>query len=214
MDRTTGFRLFLLAGCLAALPSIARADETDTQLWLNGALSRSLGAGATATLDGSERLRQGPDQLLLRGALDWKLSPRVTVGGGLAYVTAGGVNEVRPHQHVTLGFGQLAVRSQLEERFVSTEDRALIRLRERAQVTVPLAARTKAVVSGEVYFILRPAKPTDTRDIEQVRLIAALRRSLSPHFEATGGYMMIYAPRPGAPDRLSHVPQLTLSYRM
>ena len=196
-----------------ALSATARAAAEDTQLWLflNGMVP--VAEDATATLELSPRLREGADQILLRGSIDWQVSDGVQLGGGASWVDYAGGHEFRPHQQVQLSHGPLQFRTRVEERFFGGADRAQIRLRQRVQVTVPLAEGLRGVANGELLYIARAESRTGTPRVDSWRANVAANYRLSPRAEVGLGYLAIYSPRAGARDRLSHVPQLRLTLR-
>lgn len=210
MKRTTAFSALL--ALLTAGP--ARAAEEDTQLWLTGAVAMPLSADLNGNLEVSQRFREGDDQWLVRGNVDLKLSRPVSLGAGATHAEAGGTEEFRLHQQLTLTAGPVAFRTRVEERFFEGADRMQLRVRQRAQVTLPVDAETRAALSGELFYIARSHVAGAGDRLEQWRLNATLTRRLSGRLEGTVGYLFIATPRPGAPDRVSHVPQLTLTVRL
>lgn len=167
----------------------------------------------TAPLEASPRRREGADQLLLRGSLDWQAADGVQVGGGATWVEFADGREFRPHQQVHLTSGPVQFRTRVEERFFAGADRAQIRLRQRVQVTVPLAGRLQGTAGGEVLYIARSESRTGSASVEGWRANVAASYRLSAHTELGLGYLAIYSPRPAARDRLSHVPQVRLTIR-
>lgn len=217
MLRTTALFRLLLAGAPAAFPlAPASAGEEDTQLWLGLSVAGELARDLAGGLEISERARGGDvggDQLLTRLALDYRLSPSVALGGGFAYVDLAGGHEMRPHQQLTITAGNFALRTRLEERFFGGADRMQMRLRQRVQASFPIA--DGAVLSGavELLAIVRPVDPADDARIEQWRANLTLRKQLFDRMDANLGYLLILSPREGRLDRISHVPQIGLTWR-
>jgi hypothetical protein len=204
----------VLAGSLA-LPGPARAADEDTQLWLYFNTVVPVAKDANATIELSPRIRESGDQFLARGTVDFKLSPGVTLGGGAAYVeNHGAADEFRPHQQLTLTAGPLSFRTRVEERFFTGADRMQLRLRQRIQLTEPIAQGTKFSLAGELLYIARPENRTTDARIDSWRGTASLQHRFSKHVEGTLGYLLLYSPREGKPDKLSHVPQVTLTARL
>lgn len=210
MNRTTGFCLALIVAIQAVA---ARAADEDTQLWLTGAIAAPLGENVSGTLEVSQRYREGADQLLTRAGAELTLAKGFSVGAALAYVEFSGGNEFRLHQQATFTTGPFAFRSRVEERWFAGADRTEVRLRQKVTATWPVAANTRVAVAGELLYIARPQSDGAKARVDQWRAQTSLQHRLSPHLEATVGYLMIYSPRAGVPDRLSHVPQLTLTWR-
>ncbi len=207
--RTTA--ICLLSAAMFAGP--AQAAEDDTQLWLYANTVIPLGDDASATFELSPRFREGGDQLLVRGTAELKLSPEVTVGGGAAYVEFADGHEFRPHQQLTLTFGPVALRSRVEERFFAGADRMQLRLRQRIQLATEVAPGTRLSGSAELLYIARTEDPADDARVDSWRFQAVAQHRFSKRVEAGLGYLLIYSPRAGAPDRVSHVPQISLVVR-
>jgi hypothetical protein len=209
MRGTTGICLALL---LVAAPAMA-ADE-DTQVWITGTLAGSLAKDVSGSLDVSQRFREtSGDQQLVRGIADFRLSSHVSVGGGITYVWVNGPNEWRPHQQVTFTLDKLSLRTTLEERLFDGADRAELRLRERARVTLPVGKATRVAGTAEFLYILQPHDRLTQARVDSLRGTVAVQQKLSPHLDGSIGYMFVDAPRSGAPDRISHVPQIGLTWR-
>ena len=220
MNRTTAFSLAVLGLAAGALPLSARAADEETQVWLTGTLVAPVAEHVTGTFELSRRFREGDDQLVLRGNADYRLSSAVSVGGGAAYVNSidglletGEDKEFRPHQQLTLSFGELSFRTRVEERFFENADRMGVRIRQRIQATASVAKDTHAAFSGEVFYVARSEDDGGDEQIAQWRLNATLVHRASRHLEVTAGYLLMLTPQSGAPDKIAHVPQLTLTYR-
>ena len=214
MNRTTAFSASLAPLFLAAVATQASAADEDIQVWITESASTPLSSATQATLDLSQRRRQSGDQLLARGTFEVRLSPSAVAGGGAAYIsTIGAADEFRPHQQLTLTYGPVALRTRVEERFFEHAERMELRLRQRVGVTVPVAERLKAGLSGELLYIAQSQVPGQGAHVDQWRGNATLARSLGKDLEGTLGYLAILSPRSGTPDRLSHVAQVTLTLR-
>ncbi|MBO0749313.1 MAG: DUF2490 domain-containing protein [Porphyrobacter sp.] len=200
---------------MAMLGSPASASDEDTQLWLYMNTVVPLGKNATGTFELSPRFRPGGDQFLSRATVDFKLSPAVSLGEGAAYVeNHGAADEFRPHQQLTLTTGPLAFRTRVEERFFAGADRMQLRLRERAQLSESVAKDTKLAATAEVLYIALPENRTSKARVDSWRASASLQHRFSKHIDGTLGYLLIYSPKEGAPDKIDHVPQITLTARL
>jgi hypothetical protein len=216
MKSTTGICLAVAAACAATLHvSPALAADEDTQLWLYFNTVVPVSKSATATLELSPRFREGGNQFLARGTLDFKLTPAISLGGGAAYVANHGTSdEFRPHQQLAITAGPLAFRTRVEERFFDGADRMQLRLRQRVQLAEPVAKNTKLIGSAELLYIARPENRTSDARIDSWRFAAALQHHFAKHVDGAVGYLLIYSPRAGKPDKVSHVPQVTLTARI
>ena len=210
MFRTTALAA-LFPAVLAASP--AAAAEEDTQFWLTGTVVAPVTRDVSASAMVSQRWRETTDVQVYRGALDWKFSPRVAIGGGLTYVEAGAAHEWRTNQQVALTFGHFSLRTQAEEAFRPGAARAQIRLRERVQEVFPVSERDSISGYVEAFAIVR-TDGTGKARFDQLRTALSWQRRLNAHLSASAGYMLTIAPRSHAPDRLSHAPQLAMTYRL
>ena len=220
MNRTTAISFAVLGLAAGALPLAARAADEETQVWLTGTMVMPVAEHVTGTFELSRRIRQGDDQLVLRGNADYRLSATVSIGGGAAYVNSidglletGEDREFRPHQQLTLSFGWLALRTRIEQRFFENADRMGLRIRQRVQASAPVAMDTHAAFSGEVFYIARSEDDGGDDQIAQWRLNATLAHRAARNLEITLGYLLMLTSQSGAPDKIAHVPQLTLTYR-
>lgn len=211
MKGTTAFSI-ALAGALAAMP--AQATDEDRQAWLSTNATGAVLPGVTGLLEASYRLRSDdPEQLLTRASLETPVADGVLVSGGVAYVEFRGGSELRPHQQVTLAMGPVTFRTRIEQQFFDGAERMQLRLRQRVQITQPLGRATRDSLSGELLYIARSQTGGSAARRDQWRAAAAVQRRLSRNIEASAGYLAIYALRDGRPDRLSHVAQLSLTFR-
>ncbi|MBO9602681.1 MAG: DUF2490 domain-containing protein [Novosphingobium sp.] len=213
MFRTTAFA----AGLLAAIgwSSSARATETDTQLWLGASAEAPLGGGLTLSADASQRFRApsaGGDIQLYRIGGQVQTTDWLSLGGGVAYLDSDAADETRLFQSVSLKWGNLLARTQLEERYFDGSPRPQLRGRQRLQLTVPLDADDRLLSYVELNYILRNQNPAVGAAVDHWRLKLDWRHRLAAHMELSAAYMAMYAPRPGTQDRLSHVPSLSVFY--
>ena len=210
MRGTTAICVALLAACGAP----AMAADADTQLWITGTIAASLADDVNGSLDLSQRFRETGNQQLVRGTVEYRLSPVAAIGGGATYVvTDGGPNEFRPHQQVTLTFGSLALRSVVEERMFEAAARPEVRLRERARLTERLSPGTRLSESAELLYIAQPQNRATQARWDSWRGIVMVQQKLAAHVEGSLGYQFVYAPKPTGPDKISHIPLLTVTWR-
>ncbi|MCB2065747.1 MAG: DUF2490 domain-containing protein [Erythrobacter sp.] len=206
MLRTTA--LWLIPALLAGSAAPALAAEEDTQLWLTGTARLPLADDVDGTVDVIQRWRQGDEQLVARASLDLAVSDVVDLGGGLTMSDGSGRQEWRPHQQVNLAQGWLSWRTRLEERFFEGADRPQLRLRNRAQVTVPVARSTLLIANGELLYVLQYETAGRGDRLDSWRANLAVQQRVAPHLDLLVGYLAIDSLRPAAPDRLSHAAQL------
>jgi hypothetical protein len=198
-------------------PAPAAAQDSDVQFWATVTALARIDKTTTATIDLSQRQREGAvggDVWLARASLDFTVARAVALGGGVTAIESSGPGEVRPHQQVTLTFGSLALRTRLEERFVDGAPRMGLRLRERVQYRLALGERDHLVTTVEALYALRQTSPMRRPGLQEWRFSIGDQHRLTKALELAASYLLIDARRPGLPDRISHVPQLTLIYRL
>lgn len=219
-----------LAATLATLPLTANAEtQEDEQVWVNltamGPVSGDLVYFAELqprTGDGSSRL----DQLLLRGAAGWKLSPKVTVYQGYAHVVVpvdGGkdVNEERSFQQVSWNMakpwgGELSSRTRLEQRWRSNGDDMGWRLREMLRYEKPLKPGSDAVnalLYSEVFVALNDTDWGARSGFDQLRTFAGAEIGLPGASTIEVGYLNQVIDQTGGRTRVNHVAALSLWFR-
>lgn len=203
----------LMAACLLLLPVPALATQDDTQFWLYFNGVAELDEGVVGTIEFSPRARTGSEVLLVRGNVDFRAAPGLDLGGGATWVEFAPGHEFRTHQQATLTRGVVQFRTRTEQRFFGGAESAQLRLRQRVQVTLPVTESLRALANAELLYIARPENPAQQARVDSWRLNLLANYRLSPKLELGAGYLAIYSPRAGAPDRLSHVPMLRLTVR-
>ncbi|WP_347304278.1 DUF2490 domain-containing protein [Croceibacterium sp. TMG7-5b_MA50] len=196
--------------------SAALAND-DTQYWQFLILNAAAGKDGRLTFEISPRARAdavGDEQLLTRITYDHRLNDHVTIGGGSAFVGAVGPDEIRPHQQLILTSGMVEARTRVEERFFVGADRMAVRLRQRLQLTVPLARAVRGLISGEVLYNARTQNVGMPTGVDSWRLRTGLQYRLADQLEVTGSYLLLLSPRGVREDQWSHVPQIMLTWRM
>jgi hypothetical protein len=219
MPRTTGF-IRALATCAAAIclgaGSPALAND-DTQFWGYLIGTTDTGKAGRLTFEISPRTREGVvgnEQILNRVTYDRRLNETMTIGGGMAFAAAAGPNEFRPHQQVTLTAGPFQARTRVEQRFFNGADRMALRLRQRLQVSGRLARDTTISASGEVLYNARTQTIGMATGVDSWRARIALEQRVTPQLSAGVAYLLLLSPRGEREDQWSHVPQLSLSWRL
>ena len=217
MPRTTSFLRILTAAaapCLATAPAWA---NDDTQLWHYSILTAPVGSGGRLTLEISPRTREGAvgnEQINNRVSYDHRLNDNVTIGGGAAFIAAAGPNEFRPHQQVTLATGAFQARTRVEQRFFNGADRMALRLRQRLQMTAPLAPGTSLSGSAEVLYNARTQTIGAAKGVDSWRARIGVQHRVSDSLEVGAAYLLILSPRGEREDQWSHVPQVSLTWRL
>ncbi|MGQ7829565.1 DUF2490 domain-containing protein [Altererythrobacter sp. Z27] len=216
MPSTTRFgaTIPILAAALAAAPASA-ADES-AQFWIFGGATAPVTDDVTFSALAFQRFRDeshGGDAQVLRGSIDWKLDPVLTLGGGLTYVQTPSSHQWRTHQQVLLTFDALSFRTQLEEAYKPDAARPQLRLRERVQASLKLDPKDKLLLSGELLYLLQSETPGEDARVDSWRVAAQVQRKLSDHWDGTLGYMMILTPNSDRENQIAHAPQVGMIYR-
>lgn len=206
-------RIFMASAALAAVlaPARASAQDEDTQFWLNAAAAGELDEATDLTLDGSLRWREdqiGGEQQTIRVTVMREIAEGARIGGGGGiFETQGGATELRPHQELTVTRGRFSARTRLEERFFDNADRMELRFRQLARYTQPLGARLHLSVDGEYLGLLQTRERGSDAPRDEWRARAILSADASDRLTLGLGYLLIYTPREGLADRITHIPQ-------
>ncbi|WP_303673847.1 DUF2490 domain-containing protein [Vampirovibrio chlorellavorus] len=219
-----------------ASPALAsEALRNDLQQWGSVGLTLPLTPGKRVLLMGEAQPRVGNlqdrgtsgdfTQLILRTAVGWQLSQRVSVWQGYAWAPVFepiNVNEHRLHQQVNIQGKirrlQLTNRTRLEERWIENNDgRVSIRLRHMVRGMYPLDAKERwfLVVSDEAFVTLKGVSNGPAAGFDQNRLFVGVSRKLSPSVNAELGYLNQFNySRDPVPDRMNHAILLGLNVQV
>ncbi|GGD67821.1 hypothetical protein GCM10010990_16660 [Croceicoccus mobilis] len=154
----------------------------------------------------------GKDQTLLRASTQRVLTRNVSTGLLLSYNRTSGSYEARPWQQFAVRWHGVVLRTQMEERLIEGADRAELRIRPRIQYGTRVA-RLYVVSSAEWTYRIQSHQRGDDSDPAYWRVSTSVSKPLWNGFEGAAGYMVMYRPRHGEPDRISHIPQITISRR-
>jgi hypothetical protein len=208
--------LALLAAVIAAWqPSKAMANPEDTQFWLVGFARGKVGDGIYLTIDTSYRWRDpefGADQQTFRVSVEKALEDDIRIGGGMSLFQTGGVSEYRPHQQFRYARNGLDLRTRFEQRWFDGADQVELRVRQRIQYTHGIAPRLEVIGSSEWFGIVQSRRDNGRRGTEQIRNIIGAAYKVSDKLDIAPSYMLQITPRPGRPDAISHISQLTLNW--
>jgi len=192
----------------------AQAVDEDTQVWFFFNTIVPLAGDAMGTFEVSPRAREVEgDFLLTRFTVEVPLSDWAVPGAGAAYIAADAGWEWRGHQQITFISGPLSFRTRVEQRIFEGAPRAQLRLRQRVGANVPLTRSTTLTGAAELLYIARTEDPQEEARVETWRGSLGVQQQLDANLTIGATYLLMLAPRPGAPDRLSHIPQVTLVFR-
>lgn len=220
--------LTLAFAAAAAQPACAETIE-DEHAWLNltamGELKDELVYFAELQPrfgDGASRV----DQLLLRGAVGWKLSPGVTLYQGFAHVEVpvrGGrdFNEERSFQQLNLALGkpwrgELSSRTRIEQRWRSDGGGPGWRLREMLRYEKPLRAEggaVSALVSTEAFIAFNDTAWGARSGFDQLRTFVGAEVALFGQTTAEIGYLNQLIDQTQGRTRVNHVASTSVFFR-
>jgi hypothetical protein len=209
--------MLLAAGVAAWQPSSARAGEEDTQFWLNAVATGKISQSTTLTIDATQRWRGadevGSDQQTIRVAIDQQVAERARIGGGIMVFDTAGLTEIRTHQQATVTFGRIEARTRLEERFFDGADRMELRLRQRIAYSQPIADKWRASAGVEWLGIVQSRSRDQGASTEQWRFQASVAHRVMKSLDVGAIYWLVSLPRGNRPERVSHIPQIVVTYR-
>jgi len=208
----------------------ARAETThDEQAWINLTATGSLSGDLVYFAELQPRIGDGVsriDQLLLRGAVGWRLSPAVTVYQGYAHVAVpieGGrdINEERSFQQLSLALGkplggELSSRTRLEQRWRSNGRDVGWRLREMLRyehALKPGSDAVNALVWSEAFLALNDTDWGAKSGFDQLRTFVGTEIGLRGASTVELGYLNQTINQPAGRTRMNHVASVTLWYR-
>lgn len=196
------------------------AANQESQAWMTEQLLLHAGKDNLVSIDTSQRARSdnqsGGEQFLARLVIDHKITPALQIGGGIAYLKSEVDQEMRLFQQMTLTRGIWMSRTRIEQRFFDNADEASWRLRQRVQASVPIDQGKKwtLIAAAEIFFHLNRARPSDKTGLATMRHQIGVRHPIAKAIDAQLLYMRQQNFRDGRPDAVSHIPWLTLSWRL
>ncbi|WP_176592832.1 DUF2490 domain-containing protein [Sphingobium sp. EM0848] len=224
------FHSFIICASAMGFAGSAMARTTqDEQLWVNLTAMGSVSGKLVYFAEIQPRIGDGVsrlDQMLLRGALGWKLSPNLTVYQGYAHAVLpvdGGrdVNEERSFQQLswTIGKpwgGELSSRTRLEQRWRSDGSDMGWRLREMIRYEKPLKPGSNAVnalIYGEGFVALNSTDWGAKSGFDQARAFIGAELGLGDASTAEIGYLNQTINQRAGNSRVNHVASISLFFR-
>jgi len=217
------------AALLLGFATQARANTVeDEQVWLNATVMGTAKNGLAYFVEAQPRFGDGVSrmtQLILRPAIGWKLSPKVTVYGGYAHVAlpiddGADRNEDRFFGQLswTVGSvagGALSSRSRIEHRRLSNGDDTGWRLREMLRYVRPLGRpeRVRALLSAEGFVALNDTDWGAHGGFDQLRSFVGAEVPIGGKSTVEIGYLNQAINDPGRRIRMNHVASLALFIR-
>jgi hypothetical protein len=213
---------------LLALLAAARAEAApveDGQIWVNVNAQGSIKDRLLYYAEVQPRFFDGGGevgQVIVRPAIGWKLSEKLSVFQGYAHVAnPGDFNEERSFQQLSwtpgkIAGGRFSSRTRFEQRWRSDGSDVAFRLRTLFRWAHPLGRDEKglaAVVSAEPFVALNDTDWGGKARFDQLRSNAALEIPLRGKTTLEVGYLNQWVHRLGQPDQVNHIAQIVLSLR-
>ncbi|MEJ7934998.1 DUF2490 domain-containing protein [Sphingobium sp. AN558] len=221
--------ILALAALLSSTATARAATAQDEQVWLNLTAMGRISGKLVYLAELQPRFGNGVsrlDQMIVRGAVGWKLSPTMTVYQGYAHIAVpveGGrdLNEERSFQQLswTLGKpwgGELSSRSRMEQRWRSDGSDMGWRLREMLRYEKPLRPGSQAVnalVSVEGFVALNDTDWGARGGFDQVRSFVGAEVAVKGASTLEIGYLNQVVNQSHRRTRVNHVASITLIVR-
>lgn len=218
-----------LAACAAAVASPLLAQTAhDEQAWVNLTALGSVSGDLVYFAEVQPRFGNGArlDQLLLRGAVGWKLSPSATLYQGYAHVVTAiedgrDLNEERSFQQLSLALGkplggELSSRTRLEQRWRSNGGDMGWRLREMLRYEHPLKPGSDAVNGlawTEAFVAFNDTDWGARSGFDQLRTFVGAEVGLPGASTLEVGYLNQTINQTAGRTRMNHAASVTLWYR-
>jgi hypothetical protein len=221
-------RWLALAGAMLAAEPVGAETREDEQLWINLTAMGSVKGDLIYFAEVQPRFGDGVsrlDQLLLRPAIGWRISPRVSIYQGFARVISlvdGGRDraESRPFQQLTWTLppsrrGEVQLRSRLEQRWRNDGDGMGIRLRQMVRGEYALAASgqgVRALAHAELFVGFNETDWGARKGFDQLRSFVGAEVPVGGKSTVEAGYLNQVIDQ-GAVTRVNHVASLSLFVR-
>lgn len=197
----------------------------DTQLWTalisNGPAKKN--SRLLLWFDGHARYSDDISRLgvsILRPAIGYKISDRISVWSGYAYVVsrADGRDNIVDHriwQQATYVIGQgewgkLSGRTRFEQRFLNTGDDTGYRVRQFVRYSKPLDLKWTFTAWNETFFALNDTDFGAEDGFDQNRTFVGANYVVSKRLKLEGGYLLNQIRRPGRDGLTNH--NISLSF--
>lgn len=223
------FRPILIAAALAAASPAAAQTDHDSAVWVNVTAMGSIDEKLVYFAEVQPRVTDDVSrlsQLLLRGAVGYRITPEITLYQGYAHIEepsgAGipGRNEERSFQQLSwslhkAGRADLSSRTRFEQRWRSDGGGMALRLREMLRYEHALSDRERSVgalVWAEGFWGLKSGGWA-VREFDQLRSFVGAVIPLPGKSTLEAGYMNQLRDAPGARSNMAHIASLTAFIR-
>jgi hypothetical protein len=217
-----------LALALPVAPACAQTTQ-DEQAWINVTVTGALKDDLLYFVEAQPRFTDGVSEMsqaILRGAIGWRLSDRVSVYQGYAYIAqpvpgpGADRDEQRSFQQLSWtllpGATEISARTRFEQRWVSGFDDMGLRVRQTARVETPIAPGSKplkGVLSLEGMFALNDTDWGARSGFDQLRSFVGVEVPLKGKSTVEAGYLNQLVNRSGGATAVNHVASVTLNIR-
>ena len=221
------FRLALLAGAMSlAVATPASATEDDFNVWSGQFVTIDLGedSGWFVRGEAQERFTNDADrlgQLLLRSFVGYRLTDKVNIGGGYAYILTDPVgpaklNEHRFYQELNVRLVErdgvtLDSRTRLEQRTFEEGNGTSWRFRNFVQLRVPITENNKLNVYTEPFIELNDTQ-FQGGGLSVWRNFVGVTVPLGDGITMVPGYLNQTVFRDGQEDRMDHVANVNVFF--
>ncbi len=220
--RRSAYALTALSALFVAQPALA--NEEDFNVWTGQFVVVDIDEDGDWFVRGEaqERFTNDADrlgQLLLRSFVGYRLTDKVNIGGGYAYILTDPVGPVEINEHrfyqelnvrliETDGGVTLDSRTRLEQRTFEEGDGTSWRFRNFVQLRAPISDNNKLVVYTEPFIELNETE-FQRGGLSVWRNFAGVSIPLADGIEVVPGYLNQYVVRDGE-DRMDHVANINL----
>ncbi len=162
-------------------------------------------------------------QLILRTAVGYRITPKVSLWQGYAWVPVfepKNLNENRIFQQLLINSKlrrlELTNRTRLEERWIENTHGTSVRLRHLVKGLYPIRHSEKwyYAASNELFINLKGVDNGPKSGFDQNRLYVGIHRKLGKHMNAEAGYLNQYInAKDPLPNRMNHAIMFSLNYQ-
>lgn len=213
---------FLPLFSLVLIASPLKAAEEDGNVWLGQFTTIRASDDIYVRLEAQERFTDDAGrlgQLLLRSLVGYRISKKVNIGAGYAFVLTDPVGPVELNEHrfyqelnirllSTGGGTTLDSRTRLEQRTFEEREGTAWRLRQFLQLRVPVSKNNRIVAYTEPFVDLDEG-PVQRGGLSVWRNFAGVSIPLGKAVEVVPGYLNQRVWRDG-PDRIDHTANVNL----
>lgn len=217
---------FAIAAALASATPAAAQTSHDLSSWTNLTVQGPVAGEVVYFAEVQPRVQQDVshlDQLILRGALGYRVTPRLTLFQGYMHVflpIEGGAdrNEERSFQQaswlVPVSHGELTSRTRFEQRFLSNGDDTGLRLREMLRYELPVkGSRVRPMASVEAFANLNDTDTGARAGFDQLRTFIGAEVPLFATSTAELGYLNQLVNQSSGRTAVNHIVSVSVFFR-